>query len=217
MKMIVNDRSNGRYRNELELFAEPIAEDNVKLMGEMLALKALRTAVSFDYKIMEKLYYGLIKDFHHMNEPGNAISEGYDIAQIAMCFLWQFKGRNVYEIYDTDKNGKVVTIKCACFRTLDAYIMNYRRKIAKAKQLDFFDSYRSPAVDIDYFKETDYSKADTMLEVLHLTAAETETLYCHMNGMTQSEVALYLAISIAGVKYRKMRIRQKYEMYIGKY
>ena len=43
MKMLVTKLSNGKYRNEGELFSEPISKENVKLMGEMIALQALRT------------------------------------------------------------------------------------------------------------------------------------------------------------------------------
>lgn len=75
----------------------------------------------------------------------------------------------------------------------------------------------SGLIGLDCFEkeEPDYSKADAILEAMRLT--EAETLNCSLNGMTQSEAALYLAISIAGVKYRKMRIRQKYLTYIGSY
>lgn len=50
MEMLVTKFSNGKYRNEGELFAEPISNDNVKLMGEMIALQALRTVKKFDMK-----------------------------------------------------------------------------------------------------------------------------------------------------------------------
>ena len=43
MEMLVTKFSKGKYRNEGALFAEPISADNVKLMGEMIALQALRT------------------------------------------------------------------------------------------------------------------------------------------------------------------------------
>ena len=43
MEMLVTKFSNGKYRNEGDLFAEPISAENVKLMGEMIALQALRT------------------------------------------------------------------------------------------------------------------------------------------------------------------------------
>ena len=37
--MLVTKFSNGKYRNEGERFAEPISDENVKLMGEMMALQ----------------------------------------------------------------------------------------------------------------------------------------------------------------------------------
>lgn len=68
MEMLVTKFSNGKYRNEGELFAEPISDKNVKLMGEMIALQALRTVKKFDLKVADRYYIGLIKDLHHMGE-----------------------------------------------------------------------------------------------------------------------------------------------------
>ena len=48
MEMLVTKFSKGKYKNELELFEEPISKDNVKLMGEMIALQALRTVKKFN-------------------------------------------------------------------------------------------------------------------------------------------------------------------------
>ena len=84
MEMLVTKFSKGKYRNEGELFAEAISNDNVKLMGEMIALQALRTVKKFDMKVADKLYIGLIKDLHHMNEIDYIVSDGYDVAQTAM-------------------------------------------------------------------------------------------------------------------------------------
>ena len=111
MEMLVTKFSKGKYRNESELFAEAISNENVKLMGEMIALQALRTVKKFDMKVADKLYIGLIKDLHHMGEIDYIISDGYDCAQTAMCFLYQFTGRKVSEIYGKDKQGKEITIK----------------------------------------------------------------------------------------------------------
>ena len=114
--MLVTKFSNGKYRNEGDLFAEPISAQNVKLMGEMIALQALRTVKKFDMKVADRLYIGLIKDLHHMSEIDYIVSDGYDVAQTAICFLYQFIGRKVSEIYGKDRKGKEISIKLACYR-----------------------------------------------------------------------------------------------------
>ena len=55
MEMLVTKFSKGKYRNEGELFAETISAENVKLMGEMIALQALRTVKKFDLKIADSV------------------------------------------------------------------------------------------------------------------------------------------------------------------
>ena len=56
-------------------------------MGEMIALQTLRTLKKYDWKIADKYYIGLIKDLHHMGEVDYIVSDGYDVAQTAICFL----------------------------------------------------------------------------------------------------------------------------------
>ena len=56
MEMLVTKFSNGKYRNEGDLFAEPISYDNVKLTVEMIALQALRTVKKFDMKVADAVY-----------------------------------------------------------------------------------------------------------------------------------------------------------------
>ena len=65
MEMLVTKFSNGKYRNEGELFDEPISNENVKLMGEMIALQALRTVKKYGMKAADRLYIGLIKDLRY--------------------------------------------------------------------------------------------------------------------------------------------------------
>ena len=55
-------------------------------MGEMIALQALRTVKKFDMKVADRLYIELIKDLHHMSEIDYIVSDGYDVAQTAICF-----------------------------------------------------------------------------------------------------------------------------------
>lgn len=41
MKMLVTKLSRDKYANEGQLFAEPISDSNVRLMGEMIAMQAM--------------------------------------------------------------------------------------------------------------------------------------------------------------------------------
>ena len=111
MEMLVTKFSKGKYKNEGELFNEPISSNNVKLMGEMIALQALRTAKKYDWRVADKYYLGLIKDLHHMGEIDYIVSDGYDIAQTAICFLCQFMGRKVSDLYGKDSKGIGLSIK----------------------------------------------------------------------------------------------------------
>ena len=223
MEMLVTKFSNGKYRNEGELFAEPISAENVKLMGEMIALQALRTVKKFDMKIADKLYIGLIKDLHHMNEIDYIVSDGYDVAQTAICFLYQFVGHKVHEIYGKDRKGKEITIKLACYREVDHFINLLRnrpdRRGAVVESIDFTDYKALPMDPVNCFEkeQTDYGKYDELVGALQLSALEYAILNCYMNGMVQSEVCAELGIGRGRINSRKASIRQRYYDLYGAY
>ena len=212
MEMLVTKFSKGKYRNEGELFDEPISNENVKLMGEMIALQTLRTLKKYDWKIADKYYIGLIKDLHHMGEVDYIVSDGYDVAQTAICFLYQFIGRKVSDIYGKDRRGKEITIKLACYREVDGQLMRYRRKMEKTSYIDFTSYKALPMDPVNCFEheQTDYSKYDALLETLHITELELAILNCYMNGMRQSEVCAELGIGRGAINHRKASIRKRY-------
>ena len=215
--MLVTKLSRGKYANEGQLFAEPISDSNVRLMGEMIALQALRNVMPYDFEVVSKLYNGLVKDLNRIKNIDYTITDGYDYAQLAICFLYQFKGMYVDDVYGKDRKGKLITIKTACYRTVDNELLHFRRKIAHNRQLEFTHNKKDIPDPRDCFDDSaaDYAKADALIEKLHLTEPEIETINCYMNGMKQSEAAAALGITIFGVKYRKLRIRQKYAFYAG--
>ena len=213
--MLVTKLSKGKYANEGQLFSEPISADNVKLMGEMIALQALRNVMPYDFDVVSKLYNGLVKDLNRIKNIDYTITDGYDYAQLAICFLYQFKGMYVDDVYGKDKAGKYITIKTACYREVDKELLHFRRKIAHNRQIDLCHNKHDIPDPRDCFadKNEDYAKADALIKKMHLTEPEIETINCYMNGMKQSEAAKELGITIFGVKYRKLRIRQKYHAY----
>ena len=220
MEMLVTKFSKGKYANELELFNEPISAENVKLMGEMIALQALRTVKKYDMKIADKLYIGLIKDLHHMNEIDYIVSDGYDCAQTAICFLYQFLGRTVHEIHGKDKKGKEITIKLACYREVDHFIDTLRNRSDRRgpiEYIDFTDYKALPMDPVNCFEheQTDYSKYDELVGALQLSALELAILNCYMNGMRQAEVCAELGIGRGTINHRKASIRQRYYSLYG--
>ena len=221
MEMLVTKFSKGKYKNELELFEEPISKDNVKLMGEMIALQALRTVKKFDMKVADRLYIGLIKDLHHMGEIAYIISDGYDVAQTAICFLYQFAGRKVSEIYGKDRKGKEISIKLACYREVDHFIEGLRNRTDRqgtaVESIDFTDYKALPMDPVNCFEheQTDYSAYDELVEALQLSALELAILNCYMNGMRQSEVCAELGIGRGTINHRKACIRKRYNAYFN--
>ena len=222
MEMLVTKFSHGKYRNEGELFAEPISADNVKLMGEMIALQALRTVKKFDMKVADRLYIGLIKDLHHMGEIDYIISDGYDVAQTAICFLYQFAGRKATEICGKDRRGKEISIKLACYREVDKFIDSLRNRSDRhgtIEYIDFTDYKALPMDPVNCFKQeqTDYSKYDELVNALQLSALELAILNCYMNGMRQAEVCAELGIGRGTINHHKARIRQRYYTLYGEF
>ena len=217
MELLVTKFSKGRYKNEGELFAEPISSHNVKLMGEMIALQSFRNVKKYDLEVADKLYIGLIKDLHHMNEVRYTVSDGYDYAQIAVCFLCQFMGRCVDEIYGKDKKGKDITIRTACYREVDLHLMRYRRKAQKTEYIAFEDYKALPADPADCFgkEEENYEKADALVKALNLSDLELAILECYVNGMVQGEVCAALGIGRGTIHHRKASIRKRYYARFG--
>lgn len=194
---------------------------NVKLMGEMIALQALRTVKKFDTKVADRLYIGLIKDLHHMGETDYTVSDGYDVAQTAICFLCQFAGRRATEICGKDRKGKDITIKLACYREVDHFIDSLRNRTDRCgtivESIDFTDYKALPMDPVDCFEQeqTDYSKYDELVGALQLSALELAILNCYINGMVQSEVCAELGIGRGRINSRKASIRRRYYSLYG--
>lgn len=216
MELLVTKFSKGKYRNEGELFAEHISNENVKLMGEMIALRSLRTLKQYDFHMADKLYIGLIKDLHHMSEIDYIVSDGYDVAQTAICFLYQYAGRKVSEICGKDKQGKEISIKLACYREVDHFINLLRnrrdRRGTVVESIDFTDYKALPMDPVNCFEQeqTDYTKYDELVEALQLSTLELAILNCYMNGMRQAEVCAELGIGRGTINHRKASICQRY-------
>lgn len=116
-----------------------------------------------------------------------------------------------------DSKGIEISIKLACYRELDRELKRCRRKAQKTDSIDFTDYKALPMDPVNCFEheQTDYSKADAILEAMHLNEMELAVLDCVLRGLVRSEIIAELGIGRGSICYRKRQIRSKYQTYIG--
>ena len=109
------------YSNPYDVLSESISFENVQLMGEMITLKCLRGRYAYNRRNLEWLYVGLVKDLNRSNNPTHVFSDAYDLVQTAICFLCEFIGKDLNDVYMI-QNGKTITIKQATYTLVKRHV-----------------------------------------------------------------------------------------------
>ena len=186
-----------------------IVADNVKKIGELIALLTIRTVMCRSDKDLYRLYDGLIKDCNKSNDSLDKYSDGYDIAQTAMLFLCGHISKQLGDTYITARD-KVITIKQACFRFADRYLdKQYTRYLAHTTAIDEV-TVASTITFIDDESNNDYTAVDAIIKAMHLTPAEYETLSEYMSGLSNIEIAKLLNANRTIIWRRRNSIINKY-------
>lgn len=143
-----------------------ITEDNIKKIGELIALLTIRTVMCRSGKDLYRLYDGLIKDCNKSNDSLDEYSDGYDIAQTAMLFLCEHIDKKLGDNYVTAR-GKVITVKQACFRFTDRYLdKQFTRHLTHTTVIN--DSVASSHITfIDDESNNDYTAVDAIIKAMH--------------------------------------------------
>ena len=196
------------YSNPYDVLSETISFENVQLMGEMITLKTLRTRYAYARRALDWLYVGLVKDLNRGNDANHVFSDAYDLVQNAICFLCDFIGKSLNDIY-TVKNGKVITIKYATYALVGRLIDRMRRHFDRSQDIN--DYTEELSVEIDHYEEKDYTAVDNTIELLNLKPRDRVVLDCYMAGMTCNEIAAFLDISRITVWRRRTRAQVKYK------
>ena len=194
--------------NPYDVLSETISFENVQQIGELITLKCLRGYCAYSRRNFEKLYTGYVKDLNRRNYPTHTFSDAYDLAQTAICFLCEFIGKELTDVY-TIKNGKVITIKQATYTLVSRYVDRMRRNNRRACDIDNYAE--SLSVEIDYYEEKDYAAVDNTIESLNLKARDRVVLDCYFAGMTCNEIAEFLDIDRVTVWRRRQRAQVKYK------
>ena len=194
--------------NPYHVLSETISFDNVQQIGELITLKALRGFLAFSRQSFEKLYIAYVKDLNRLNYPTHTFSDAYDLAQTAICFLCEFIGKELTDVY-TVKNGKAITIKKAVYTLVNRHVDRMRRHNKRACDIYYYAEELS--VEIDHYEEKDYTEVDNKIELLNLKPRDRVVLDCYMGGMTCNEIADFLDISRITVWRRRQRAQVKYK------
>lgn len=194
--------------NPYNVLSETISRDNVQQIGELITLKCLRGRYAYARQTLEWLYVGLVKDLNRSNNPAHTFSDAYDLVQNAICFLCDFIGKNLNDVYMI-KNGQEITIKKAVYTLVGRQIDRMRRRINRSCDIDLHTETLS--VEIDAYQEKDYTKVDNTIERLGLKPRDRVVLDCYMAGMTCFEIAEFLDIDRVTVWRRRQRAQVKYK------
>ena len=196
------------YSNPYDVLSETISFENVQLMSEMITLKTLRGRYAYSRQGLDWLYVGLVKDLNRGNDSEHVFSDAYDLVQNAICFLCEFVGKKLTDVY-TVKNGKVITIKQATYSLVSRLIDRMRRHFDRSCNIELCSEELS--VEIVHYEEKDYTEVDNTIERLGLKPRDRVVLDCYMAGMTCNEIAEFLDISRITVWRRRTRAQVKYK------
>jgi hypothetical protein len=177
-------------------------------MGELITLKTLRGRYAYARQALEWLYVGFVKDLSRNNDSHHVFSDAYDLAQTAICFLCEFIGKSLNDVYMI-KNGQEITIKKAVYLLVGRNIDRIRRHIVRACDIDNYTEELS--IEIDHYQEKDYTEVDKKIERLGLKPRDCAVLDCYMAGMTCNEIAEFLDIDRITVWRRRTRAQVKYK------
>ena len=193
--------------NPYSVLSETISFDNVQKMGELITLKTLRGSSSYS-KYAAMLYLHYVNDLNRKSQANYVLSDAYDLAQIAICFLYQFIGKQLDDVYKV-KNGKVITIRKATYSLVSRHIQRNYKSLMRSCDIALY--VETLSMEIEDSQEKDYTEVDNTISRLGLTTAEQETLDCYMGGMSCKEIAEFLTIDRVTVWRRRQRVQVKYK------
>ena len=178
-------------------------------MGEHLAICALNYLRP--YRAVEQYYLGLQEDIRNKNNIDYQLSDGYDFAQTAMCFLCDHMGKRLGDTI-VGKYGKHVTVKQECYREINRLTAKYSRY--KNNTLPMSENLLAEDVqlftDETELKVNSYDRAEEIIGSLGLTKKQSKALQYYMEGKSTGEISRLLSVAAGTVWRYRNAIRKKY-------
>ena len=113
-----------------------ITEENVQILGERIAVYAVQSAKQFAYGSLNRLYKGLIRDINYDLTLTQHFTDGYDIAQEAICYLCNFLGHKLGEVCVPNIHNGIDSIKLGCYKHLYNYLRKQKKHIQTEENIE---------------------------------------------------------------------------------
>lgn len=180
-----------------------ITQENILDLGKAIALKAVKGSLRYSYSNLDYLHKDIINDLYHHNTMDN-YSDGFDIVQETVCFLCNFIGYQLGDLF----NG--MTIRLTCFKTIYAFI----RKQIKVNTNEVDDEVLPYIPTPETMDEPiDYSKAKEIVRTVTSTQLERLILSYLYSGATVNNTAEFLNISTDIVYKRRRKFKDRLSAY----
>ena len=188
-----------------------ITTDNVVEIGENIAVYALKRLMAYrDNKKLDDLYYNLIRDIHYKKNYKRPLSDGYDLAQIAICFLCEHLGKRLYDMVEGARK-KQVTIIHACTTKISNYL--YKR-LFLPENYECGISRNNVIVNAEPFSENNAEKytekVEKIISAMDLTERQSKVLDYYLQGKGICEISRLLSLSLSTVWRTRLSLQQKY-------
>ena len=196
---------------------ELITKENVKTMGEVIAVACARNRCAMYYtERAKKLYDGLVRDvYHHNGDPAQTFSEGYDLAMEAIAFLCEHIGKRLSDTTTVLKYGnpKKMTILQGCFFVVGQYItkqVTYDKKSANIDDPKVMEMDECIFIPMETEDTNDWDKVDEIIIKLQLTPEEIQLLDYRMSGKSYPEIGRLVGCANSTARARLLRIGKRY-------
>ena len=205
-------------RHKMELSKdEPITEENIRYRAERTAVCAMKHRMGFaNSPYTRKAFHNLLDDLDNFDVPGYVLTESYEMVQEAVIFLCEHIGKKMSDLVN-DRKGEPVTILCACFRVIHAFVQSKARKACKSIYIEDMPEHCFRAeFEWDIPEAGDYTAVKQRIEAMNLTPKQNEVLEYRMAGSNYTDIGQILFENnkrkTAAGKVRKtvIQIQEKY-------
>jgi hypothetical protein len=200
-----------RYSTDLE---RVITAENVQDLGESIALCTLKHLSTYRGINFEYLYFGLVRDIHRKGDISRPLSDGYDFAQTAMCFLYEYIGLPLGTII-TDRLKHKVTIRHACYSLLAN--MMYRKYMCRYMEFGLrpTDKVKTAEPFEENNTEASHDRVEEIIDGMRLNNRQKTILDFYMEGFGVSEISRRMNIETSTVWRNRIKLQMKYVAFMG--